>query len=85
MSFPIAVIDGVEPPSSAGHANLIFAVNFHPTKNIWFYAILPLNYTTIVKKRWDAPIILSTEFLEVAFIVIQRLKFTGNKNLAFSN
>ena len=37
------------------------------------------------KKRWDAPIILSTEFLEVAFIVIQRLKFTGNKNLAFSN
>ena len=26
------------------------------------------------KKRWDAPIILSTEFLEVAFIVIQRLK-----------
>ena len=33
VSFPIAVIDGVEPPSSAGHANLI-AVNFHPTRNI---------------------------------------------------
>lgn len=26
------------------------------------------------KKCWDAPIILSTEFLEVAFIVIQHLK-----------
>lgn len=37
------------------------------------------------KKCWDAPIILSAEFLEVAFIVIQHFKFTGNKNLAFSN
>ena len=42
VSFPIAVIDGVEPPSSAGHANLIFAVNFHPTRNI-----LILRYSTV--------------------------------------